>query len=63
MLDEPASVRAIADELVVSESAVKKLLGRCYDKFGLDGPQRRRGQLALEAIRRGGVSLADLESR
>jgi hypothetical protein len=62
MLDEPATVRAIADELVVSESAVKKLLGRCYDKYGLGGPQRRRGQLALEAIRRGGVSLADLHS-
>jgi hypothetical protein len=62
MLDEPATVRAIADELVVSESAVKKLLSRCYDKFALDDAERRRGRLALEAIRRGAVSLNDVKS-
>jgi hypothetical protein len=61
MLDEPASVAAIAEELTVSDSAAKKLLGRAYDKFGLAGPDRRRGRLALEALRRGAVSLADLE--
>lgn len=62
MLDEPASVRTIAGELVVSESAVKKLLSRCYDKFGLGGPERRRGRLALEALRRGCISLSDVSS-
>jgi predicted component of type VI protein secretion system len=61
MLDEPATVSAIAADLTVSDSAAKKLLGRCYDKFALDGPDRRRGKLALEALRRGAVSLADLE--
>jgi hypothetical protein len=61
MLDEPASVAEIAARLTVSESAAKKLLGRCYDKFGLVGQDRRRGRLAMEALRRGAVSLADID--
>ncbi|MEY2425839.1 MAG: hypothetical protein QOI61_1411 [Actinomycetota bacterium] len=61
MLDEPASVGTIAAELVVSESAAKKLLGRCYDKFALEKTDRRRGRLAVEALRRGAVSLSDLD--
>jgi pSer/pThr/pTyr-binding forkhead associated (FHA) protein len=60
MLDEPASITTIAEELIVSESAVKKLLARVYDKFALTGPDRRRGRLVAEALRRGAVSMADL---
>jgi pSer/pThr/pTyr-binding forkhead associated (FHA) protein len=61
MLDEPASVSAIAAELVVSESAAKKLLARTYDKFSLTGGERRRGRLVAEALRSGAVSVADLD--
>lgn len=63
-LTEPASVRAIATELVLTESAVKKHLVHLYVKFGLhDEGERRRAQLANEAIRRGAVTLADLRAR
>ncbi|MGH3565823.1 MAG: FHA domain-containing protein [Pseudonocardia sp.] len=55
---EPASLRQIAAELVVTEAAVKQHLARLYDKFGLT--ERRRVQLANEAIRRGAVTLANL---
>ncbi len=61
MLDEPATVATIAEELVVSESAAKKLLTRAYDKFELQGADRRRGRLVAEAIRSGAVSVADLD--
>jgi DNA-binding CsgD family transcriptional regulator len=61
LLSEPASVQEIAHALVVTVSAVKKHLGRLYDKFGLeDATQRRRGRLAAEAIRRGAVTLRGL---
>ncbi|MGA3564673.1 FHA domain-containing protein [Melissospora conviva] len=51
---EPPTVRAIAAELHVTESAVKKHLARLYDKFGLIGNNdRRRSRLAAEAVRRG----------
>jgi DNA-binding transcriptional ArsR family regulator len=61
LLSEPATVQEIADALVVTASAVKKHLGRLYDKFGLDdNAQRRRGRLAAEAIRRGAVTLRGL---
>lgn len=51
---EPPTVRAIAAELHVTESAVKKHLARLYDKFGLTGnDDRRRSRLAGEAVRRG----------
>jgi hypothetical protein len=62
MLDEPASISDVAVELVVSDSAAKKLVVRAYDKFGLSGEDRRRGRLVAEALRRGAVSRADLES-
>ncbi len=62
LLAEPANISAIAHELVVSESAVKKLLGRAFDRFGLHDEERRRPRLALEALRRGAVSMADLEA-
>ncbi len=59
---EPASQKAIAEELVVGEAAVKQHLLRLYDKFALHSDEcgRRRVQLANEAIRRGSVSVADL---
>lgn len=63
LLTEPASVREMAKELVVSESAVKKHITNLYDKFGLHDPaDRRRGRLAGEAIRRGAISLSDLRA-
>ena len=59
LLTEPASVRAIAAELVVTEDAVKKHLRRLYEKFHID-ERPARGRLANEAIRRGAVALGDL---
>jgi DNA-binding CsgD family transcriptional regulator len=55
---EPASVREIASELVVTEAAVKQHLSRLYDKFRIFESEGRRGRLANEAIRRGAVSTA-----
>jgi DNA-binding CsgD family transcriptional regulator len=58
---EPASIRAIAAELVVSEAAVKQHLSRLYVKFDVDAnAERRRVQLANAAVARGAVKLADL---
>jgi hypothetical protein len=58
---EPASIRAIAAELVVSDAAVKQHLSRLYFKFdvGAHG-ERRRVQLANAAVARGAVKLGDL---
>jgi DNA-binding CsgD family transcriptional regulator len=60
---EPASIRAIAAELVVSEAAVKNHLSRLYDKFevGAHG-ERRRVQLANAAVARGAVKLGELRA-
>lgn len=61
LLTEPASVRKMAAEVFLTESAVKKSLQRLYDKFDLiDEAQRKRAFLANEAIRRGAVTVADL---
>jgi hypothetical protein len=57
---EPASIRAIAAELVVSEAAVKQHLSRLYGKFDVDAGERRRVQLANAAVARGAVKLGDL---
>jgi pSer/pThr/pTyr-binding forkhead associated (FHA) protein len=58
---EPASIRAIAAELVVSEAAVKQHLSRLYVKFDVDAEAgRRRVQLANAAVGRGAVKLGDL---
>jgi FHA domain len=58
---EPASIRAIAAELVVSEAAVKQHLSRLYDKFDVGAQsERRRLQLANAAVARGAVRLGDL---
>jgi hypothetical protein len=61
LFTEPASIRQVAGELVVTEAAVKQHLLRLYDKFRVYEPgERRRVRLANEAIRRGAVTLADL---
>ena len=58
---EPASTRAIAAELVVSEAAVKQHLSRLYVKFDVSTQdERRRVQLANAAVTRGAVNLGDL---
>jgi pSer/pThr/pTyr-binding forkhead associated (FHA) protein len=58
---QPASIRAIARELVVTDAAVKQHLLRLYDKFGLtDRSENRRIRLANEAIGRGLITLGDL---
>lgn len=54
---EPPSVRRLASELSLSESAVKKHLANLYDKFELfANEERRRSHLASEAVRRGAVN-------
>jgi len=59
---QPASIRAIAEELVVTEAAVKQHLLRLYDKFGLtDQSENRRVRLANEAILRGVFTLAEIQ--
>ncbi|MEU7906467.1 FHA domain-containing protein [Actinoplanes sp. NPDC049118] len=51
---EPPSVRELAAELGLSDSAVKKHLTNLFDKFGLTtNDDRRRPRLASEAVRRG----------
>ena len=58
---EPASTRAIAAELVVSDAAVKQHLSRLYDKFDVSSrDERRRVRLANAAVARGAVKLGDL---
>jgi hypothetical protein len=59
---EPASIRAIAAELVVSEAAVKQHLSRLYAKFEVAAGERRRVQLANAAVARGAVTLGDLRA-
>jgi hypothetical protein len=57
----PASIRQIAEELVVSDAAVKFHLANLYDKFAIyDTTQSRRLVLANEALLRRAVTLADL---
>jgi pSer/pThr/pTyr-binding forkhead associated (FHA) protein len=61
MFTEPASTRAIAEELVITQAAVKQHLANLYDKFGVPaGDAGRRARLANEALRRGAVSLSEL---
>ena len=63
MFTEPASTRAIADELVITQAAVKQHLANLYDKFGVtSGDAHRRARLANEALRRGAVSLVELRA-
>jgi pSer/pThr/pTyr-binding forkhead associated (FHA) protein len=61
MFTEPASTRSIADELVITQAAVKQHLANLYDKFGVASTDsNRRARLANEALRRGAVSLSQL---
>lgn len=63
MFTEPASTRAIAEELVITQPAVKQHLANLYDKFGVGGDRsNRRSRLANEALRRGAVSLSELRA-
>ena len=63
MFTEPASTRAIAEDLVITQAAVKQHLGNLYDKFGVVADDaNRRSRLANEALRRGAVSLTELRS-
>lgn len=57
---EPASVRLMADELFVTQAAVKQHLQNLYDKFAIPSEGDRRVRLANEAIRRGAVTIAML---
>jgi hypothetical protein len=60
---EPASIRAIAAELVVSEAAVKNHLSRLYVKFDVaTQDERKRVQLANAAVACGAVKLGDLRT-
>ena len=62
MFTEPASTRAIADELVITQAAVKQHLVNLFDKFGVaPDDDHRRARLANEALRRGAISLTDLQ--
>jgi DNA-binding NarL/FixJ family response regulator len=61
LFTEPASIREIAADLVVSEAAVKQHLTNLYGKFDVgEGLTHRRSRLANEALRRGAVTLGDL---
>lgn len=58
---EPASVREMAQELAVTDAAVKQHLLNLYGKFGIcGGEERRRVALAREALRTGVIGLPDL---
>jgi hypothetical protein len=60
----PATAREIADDLVVTEAAVKQHLLRLYTKFRVPGGANRRTRLANEVIALGLVRpLADHGSR
>jgi hypothetical protein len=61
LFTEPAAIKEIAAELVVSEAAVKQHLANLFEKFELPADvSHRRTRLANAAIRRGAVTLADL---
>ena len=54
---EAVSVRQMAQELFVTEAAIKQHLQNLYDKFAIAPEGERRARLANEAIRRGAVTL------
>lgn len=54
---EPATARDIANQLVVTEAAVKQHLLRLYQKFGIPEGANRRSRLANEVIALGVVRL------
>jgi FHA domain len=57
---EAVSVRQMAQELFVTEAAIKQHLQNLYDKFAIATEGERRVRLANEAIRRGAVTRAML---
>jgi DNA-binding CsgD family transcriptional regulator len=57
---EAVSVRRMAQELFVTEAAIKQHLQNLYDKFAIPPEGERRVRLANEAIRRGAVTIAML---
>jgi len=60
---QPATVRHLAEQLVVSEAAVKFHLSNLYAKFDLgEEGDSRRVRLANEAVRRRAVTIADLRA-
>lgn len=61
LFTEPATVKEIATELVVSEAAVKQHLANLYGKFEIgEDVTHRRSRLANEAIRRAAITLNEL---
>ena len=57
----PATVKELAETLVISQAAVKFHLSNLYDKFGIyEGGGSRRVKLANEAMRRRAVVPTDL---
>jgi pSer/pThr/pTyr-binding forkhead associated (FHA) protein len=59
---QPASIHGIAEDLVVTDAAVKQHLLRLYDKFDIrETGESRRLRLANEAIRHGAVSMAAIQ--
>jgi hypothetical protein len=63
----PATAREIADELVVTEAAVKQHLLRLYAKFNIPEGINRRARLANEVVRAGVIrplpGVPDLEGQ
>src|SRR3954470_4951177 len=63
----PATAREIADELVVTEAAVKQHLLRLYAKFNIPEGINRRARLANEVVRAGVIrplpGVPDVESQ
>jgi pSer/pThr/pTyr-binding forkhead associated (FHA) protein len=58
----PASVRSIGEKLHLSDAGVKQHLSRLYDKFELEEGGDRRARLANDALRRGAVTMADIQA-
>jgi predicted component of type VI protein secretion system len=56
---QPASIRAIANELAVTDAAVKQHLLHLYEKFGLDPTGENRRVLLANAVVVRGVLTAD----
>lgn len=61
---QPATTRQMANELVVSEAAIKFHLANLYDKFEIydSAAGTRRIQLATDAVQRRAVTVADLRT-
>jgi pSer/pThr/pTyr-binding forkhead associated (FHA) protein len=63
MFTEPASTRVIAEQLVITQAAVKQHLVNLYAKFGVaTDDDHRRARLANQALGCGAVSLSELQA-